>query len=338
MRTIPVEDAIGAVLPHDMTKIVPGEFKGVGFKKGHVICEEDILELKKLGKNFIYVLELPEGQLHEDDAALRIAQAVSGENIEWTSPKEGKSTIISKKSGLLKIDTDSLLDINRLEHIVLSTVRTMTPVRAGQTIAATRVIPLIIDESRIKQVEQFAQRSHVLRVIPYRTLKVGAVVTGAEVYQGLIKDGFDEFVGSKVEMYGSGITKKIIVPDDVDAIAGAIGQLLGLGCELILTTGGLSVDPDDVTPSGVRRTGAAIINYGSPVFPGAMVLYAQHGNVPILGLPACVYYARTTIFDTLLPRILAGVEIVQDTFAQMGHGGLCRECEACHFPNCGFGS
>lgn len=338
MRTIPVEEAIGAVLPHDMTKILPGEFKGVGFKKGHIIREEDIPELKKIGKNFIYVLELPEGQLHEDDAALRIAQAISGENIEWTSPKEGKSTILSKKSGLLKIETGSLLDINRLEHIAVSTIRTMTPVRAGQTIAATRVIPLIIDESRIKQVEQVAQRCHVLRVMPYRTLKVGGVVTGTEVYQGLIKDGFDEFVGSKVEMYGSDLIKKIIVPDDVDAIAGAIGQLLELGCELILTTGGLSVDPDDVTPSGVRRTGATIINYGSPVFPGAMVLYAKHGNVPILGLPACVYYARTTILDTLLPRILAGEEIDQDTFAQMGHGGLCRECETCHFPNCGFGS
>jgi molybdopterin biosynthesis enzyme len=153
----------------------------------------------------------------------------------------------------------------------------------------------------------------------------------------LIKDGFDEFVGSKVEMYGSDLIEKIIVPDDVDAIAGAIGQLLELGCEMILTTGGLSVDPDDVTPSGVRRTGATIINYGSPVFPGAMVLYAEHGQVPILSLPACVYYARTTILDTLLPRILAGEEIVRDTFARMGHGGLCRECQTCHFPNCGFG-
>ncbi|MCB2145269.1 MAG: molybdopterin-binding protein [Deltaproteobacteria bacterium] len=338
MRTIPVEEAVGAVLPHDITRILPGEFKGVGFRKGHVIREEDIPELKKIGKNFIYVLNLPEGQLHEDEAALRIAQAISGKNIEWTSPKEGKSTLLSKKDGLLKIDVNNLLDINRLDHIAVSTIRTMTPVRVGQTIAATRVIPLIIDESRIKQVEQIAQRSSVLRIMPYRTLKVGAVVTGTEVYQGLIKDGFDEFVGYKVEMYGCDLIKKIIVPDDVDAIAGAISQLLELGSELILTTGGLSVDPDDVTPSGVRRTGATIINYGSPVFPGAMVLYAKHGDVPILGLPACVYYARTTILDTLLPRILAGEEIVPDTFAQMGHGGLCRECETCHFPNCGFGS
>ena len=338
MRTIPVEEAVGTVLPHDMTQILPGEFKGVGFRKGHVIREEDIPELKKIGKNFIYVLELLEGQLHEDDAALRIARAISGENIEWTSPKEGKSTILSKKNGLLKIETGRLLDINRLENIAVSTIRTMTPVRAGQTIAATRVIPLVIDESRIKQVEQIAQRSSVLRVMPYRKLKVGAVVTGTEVYQGLIKDGFDEFVGSKVEMYGSDLIKKIIVPDDVDAIARAVGQLLKLGCELILTTGGLSVDPDDVTPSGVRKSGAEIINYGSPVFPGAMVLYAKHGEVTILGLPACVYYAKTTILDVLLPRILANEEIVKDTFALMGHGGLCWECPTCKFPNCSFGN
>ena len=338
MRKIPVEEAVGAVLPHDMTKIVPGEFKGVGFKKGHIIREEDIGELKKIGKNFIYVLDLPEGQLHEDDAALRIAQAISGENIEWTFPKEGKSTLLSKLDGLLTIETDRLLDINRLEHIAVATIRTMTPVRAGQVVAATRVIPLAIAESGIRQVEQIAQRSPVLRVRPYRKLKVGAVVTGTEVYQGLIKDGFDEFVGTKVEMYGCDLTKKIIVPDDADAIADAISQLLKSGCELVLTTGGLSVDPDDVTPSGIKQAGANVINYGSPVFPGAMVLYAEHGDVPILGLPACVYYARTTILDILLPRILAGEGIVPDTFAQMGHGGLCRECETCHFPNCGFGS
>ena len=338
MRKIPVEEAVGAVLPHDMTKIVPGEFKGVGFKKGHIIREEDIGELKKIGKNFIYVLELPEGQLHEDDAALRIAQAISGENIEWTLPKEGKSTLLSKIDGLLTIETDRLLDINRLEHIAVATIRTMTPVRAGQVVAATRVIPLTIAESGIRQVEQIAQRSPVLRVRPYRTLNVGAVVTGTEVYQGLIKDGFDEYVGAKIEMYGSDLTKKIIVPDDADAIADAVSHLLKSGCELVLTTGGLSVDPDDVTPSGIRQAGANVINYGSPVFPGAMVLYAKHGDVPILGLPACVYYAGTTILDILLPRILAGEEIAPDTFAQMGHGGLCRECETCHFPNCGFGS
>ena len=338
MRKIPVEEAVGTVLPHDMTRIVPGEFKGVGFKKGHIIREEDIGELKKIGKNFIYVLDLPEGQLHEDDAALRIAQAISGENIEWTLPKEGKSTLLSKIDGLLTIETDRLLDINRLEHIAVATIRTMTPVRAGQDVAATRVIPLTIAESGIRQVEQIAQRSPVLRVRPYRTLNVGAVVTGTEVYQGLIKDGFDEYVGAKIEMYGSDLTKKIIVPDDADAIADAVSHLLKSGCELVLTTGGLSVDPDDVTPSGIRQAGANVINYGSPVFPGAMVLYAKHGDVPILGLPACVYYAGTTILDILLPRILAGEEIAPDTFAQMGHGGLCRECETCHFPNCGFGS
>ena len=338
MRKIPVEEAVGAVLPHDMTKIVPGQFKGVGFKKGHIIRDEDIVELKKIGKNFIYVLDLPEGRLHEDDAALRIARAISGGNIEWTLPSEGKSTLLSQINGLLKIETGCLLEINRLEHIAVSTIRTMTPVRAGQILAATRVIPLTIDESGIRQVEQISQGASVLQVVPFRTLKVGAVVTGTEVYQGLIDDGFDDHVGSKIERYGSDLTKKIVVPDDAGAIADAVSQLLESGCELVLTTGGLSVDPDDVTPSGIRQSGATVINYGSPVFPGAMVLYAEHGGVPILGLPACVYYARTTILDILLPRILAGEEIGPDTFARMGHGGLCRECETCHFPNCGFGS
>jgi molybdenum cofactor synthesis domain-containing protein len=298
---------------------------------------DDIPQLLKMGKEHLYVLDLSGGLLHEDDAALRIANAICGDNLSWTQPKEGKSSILSQSDGLLKIDVDILLQINRLDDIIVSTLKNAYPCRKGQIVAATRIIPLVISEDRIAELDHITHGAEsVLQVRPFRKLKFGGVVTGSEIYNGLIKDEFDQFVARKAQQYGCEMIKKIVVPDDTDAIADAIRELCDIGCELILATGGLSVDPDDVTRRGVRKSGAKIINYGSPVLPGAMVLYAKRDNITILGLPACVFYHPTTIYDILLPRILADEPITKDTFAEMGHGGLCLDCEECRYPACPF--
>ncbi|MEE4265585.1 MAG: molybdopterin-binding protein [Desulfobacteraceae bacterium] len=337
LHKIHIKDAVGTVLAHDLTRIVPGKSKGPAFKKGHIVQQDDIPQLLKMGKEHLYVLDLSGGLLHEDDAALRIAKAVCGANLSWSQPKEGKSSMVTGCDGLLKIDVDKLLQINRLDDIIVSTLKNTYPCRKGQIIAATRIIPLVIPEDRIAELEQITQDGGpVLQVRPFRKLKFGGVVTGSEIHSGLIKDGFDRFVAFKAERFGCEMIKKIVVPDDTDAIADAIRELCDIGCELILTTGGLSVDPDDVTRRGVRKSGAAIINYGSPVLPGAMVLYAERHHVPILGLPACVFYHKTTIYDILLPRILADEPITKDTFAKMGHGGLCLDCDECRYPVCPF--
>ncbi len=338
MKKIRVEKAVGTVLAHDITRIVPGEFKGVGFKKGHIVKNEDIPELLKLGKQYLYVLELPEGQLHEDDAALRIARAISGGNLSWTAPREGKSNIVSKGNGLLKIDAAALLRINKLGGIIVSTLKTNFPVKEGQVVAGTRIIPLTIPAKKIEKLEQVAARYRpVIGVLPYRKLRVGGVVTGSEIYKGLIKDEFDRYVAQKVIDYGCEFVKKIVVPDDAQAISQAILELKALECEMILATGGLSVDPDDVTRKGIRRAGARIVAYGSPILPGSMFLYALLDGKPILGLPACVYYAPTTAYDLILPRVLAGEKITKSVLAEMGHGGMCLNCESCRYPVCPFG-
>ena len=337
LQKIHIKDAVGTVLAHDLTRIVPGKSKGPVYRKGHIVQQGDISELLKIGKEHLYVLDLSGGLLHEDDAALRIANAVCGENLSWTQPREGKSSMLSTCDGLLKIDVGLLLQINRLDDIIVSTLRNAYPCRKNQIVAATRIIPIVIPEDRITELEHITHAAgSVLRIRPFRKLKFGGVVTGSEIYSGLIKDGFEEFVARKARQYGCEMVKKILVPDDIDAIASAINELCELGCELILTTGGLSVDPDDVTRRGVRKSGARIINYGSPVLPGAMVLYAKRDNIPILGLPACVFYHQTTIYDILLPRILADEPITKDTFAEMGHGGLCLDCEKCRYPACSF--
>jgi len=338
MKKVRVEDAVGMVLPHDITRIIPGKFKGVGFKKGHVIREKDIPELLKLGKQNIYVLHLSAAHVHEDAAALRIARAVSGRNLRWTEPKEGKSGLLSEIDGLLKIDVKGLLQINRIGGIIISTLKNNFPCKAGQTVAATRIIPLIIASKKIERLEALgAKFSPLIQVLPFRKLKVGAVVTGSELYDGLIKDEFDRYVGTKIGTYGSQVVRKILLPDDPGRIADAVRELAGERCDLIVTTGGLSVDPDDVTRIGIQRAGAKIDYYGTPILPGAMFLYAHLDWTPIMGLPACVYYHGTTVFDLMLPRILADDAPTAVEIAAMGHGGLCMNCRECRYPVCPFG-
>lgn len=338
MKKINIENAVGTVLAHDMTRIVTGKYKGVGFKKGHVVKKEDIPELLKIGKRHLYVLNLSKNQLHEDDAALRIARAVSGNRLEWTEPREGKTNIISKVDGLLKVDIPNLLKINQLDSIVLATLKNNFPCKKGQIVASTRIIPLVIPAKKIEQLEKLTnQAESILQVKQFKKMKVGAVITGSEIYNGLITDDFDPTIGRKIQESGCDVVKKIIVSDDIESIAKAVLELKDFGCELIVTTGGLSVDPDDVTRQGVARAGAEISFYGSPVLPGAMFMYALLNGIPVLGLPACVFYSKQTVFDLLLPRILAGEEILEDDIAGMGHGGLCMDCKVCHFPVCPFG-
>lgn len=338
MKKIKVEKAIGSVLAHDVTRIIPGEFKGVAFKKGHIVRSEDIAELKKIGKNHLYVLELAPGKLHEDEAAIRICAAICGEQIDWSEPVEGKSSMRAQTDGLLKVDANALMRINSLDDIIVSTLKNNTPCKKDQIVAATRIIPLTTLLAGIERLEAIAGAGEpILKVLPFQPCKIGAVVTGTEVYQGVIHDGFDEFVKPNITCYGSEVIAKKIVPDDAREVAEAIGHLAELGCDLIVTTGGLSVDPDDVTKAGVMEAGAQLVAYGAPVLPGAMFLYALYGGIPILGLPACVYYHRVTIFNLLLPRILAGEALSRTDIVAMGHGGLCLDCAECRYPVCPFG-
>ena len=335
---IKTENAVGTILAHDITRIIPGKFKGVGFKKGHIVQWEDIPELLKIGKRHIYVLNFSEDCLHEDGAALRIAPAICGKNLTWTQPSEGKSDIHSQKEGLLKVNVKGLSRINKLGNVIVSTLKTNFPCAKGQRVAATRIIPLLIAKRKIEKLESLAQLYQpILQLMPFRKLRVGGVVTGSEISNGLVKDEFDKYVAQKAKDYGCEFEKKIIVPDEPQSIANAVTELKRLDCELILTTGGLSVDPDDVTKSGVKTSGAKIIAYGSPVLPGAMFLYALLENTTILGLPACVFYHQTTIYDLILPRVLAGEQLTANEIADMGHGGLCTDCNTCRFPNCSFG-
>jgi molybdenum cofactor synthesis domain-containing protein len=337
MKKIAVQDAIGSILCHDITQIIPGEIKDRAFKKGHIIKDEDVKVLLSLGKDHIYVWEHKEGTLHENEAAERLKNMAAGKGISFSQVKEGKISFIAEHDGLLKINTELLMKINSLDEIIIATRHNNYPVKKGDKLAATRVIPLIIDEEKIIEAEKIAEGKTIVEVIPYEKLKVGIVTTGNEIYHGRIKDAFGPVIKEKVEYYNCEVIEQKIVYDDSDMISQAIEELIQKGADMIACTGGMSVDPDDVTPIAIKKTGAKIISYGAPVLPGAMFLLSYKEDTPILGLPGCVMYSKSTIFDLVLPRILAGDKITKKDLAAYGHGGLCLECEVCRYPNCSFG-
>jgi molybdenum cofactor synthesis domain-containing protein len=338
MKEIPVQEAVGAVLFHDITRIVPGEFAGRAFKKGHIILEDDIPKLLNLGKDNIYVLDLEEGYIHENEAAQRIATAVCGNNIRMTEPSEGKVTMKSVIRGLLKVNVEALNKINAIDEIVLATLHTNRQVTADTNIAGTRIIPLFTDEEKINQVEAVARANFpVIDIKPLRCMKVGIVTTGNEVYHGRIEDKFGPIIKKKIENLGSKVMRQILVSDNIPMTVAAIHELLNEGAEMIVATGGMSVDPDDRTPASIRAAGGKVVTYGSPTFPGAMFMLAYLDQVPIIGIPGCAMYNKATVFDLIVPRILADETVTRQDITTLGHGGLCLSCPECRYPDCSFG-
>lgn len=338
MKQIRIEDSVGCILSHDVTKIVPGEFKGRLFKKGHVIREEDIPKLLDIGKEHIYVWEPKKGQLHENDAAIRVKDLVLGQGCYISEEiKEGKIDFFANTQGVLKINKDLLLKLNLLGEIIVSTIHNNTPVKKGEKIGATRVIPLIIDEKKILEAEKIIKEK-IISVEEIKPKKAVLITTGNEVYKGRIKDAFLPVMKEKLEHYGSEIVKQIILPDNKEMITENILKAIEEDkVDMIICTGGMSVDPDDVTPSAIKDCNGEIVTYGAPVLPGAMFLLAYYKNIPILGVPSCAMYSKRTIFDLVLPRILADEKLSFEDIARFGNGGMCLNCEICSFPHCSFG-
>ena len=338
MKQIRIEDAVGCILSHDVTKIVPGEFKGRLFKKGHVIKEEDIEKLLDIGKEHIYVWEPKENELHENDAATKIKDLVLGEGCTISEEiKEGKIDFFADRQGVLKINKDLLLKLNMVGEIIVSTMHNNTPVKKGEKIGATRVIPLIINEEKIIEAENLI-REKIIRVEEIKPKKAVLITTGNEVYKGRIKDAFLPVMEEKLGYYGSEIIRQVILPDDKEMISENIIKAIEEDkVDVVICTGGMSVDPDDVTPSAIKDCNGEIVTYGAPVLPGAMFLLAYYKNTPILGVPSCAMYAKRTILDLVLPRVLADEKLTFEDIASYGNGGMCLSCEICSFPHCSFG-
>lgn len=334
---IKTEDAVGHVLCHDMTKIVPGVEKGAKFRKGHIVTEEDVPELLAMGKEHLYIWEKKEGILHEDEAAEILCKICKGANIGRTQPREGKIELLAECDGLLKINRERLLAVNSLGEMMIATRHGDFPVKKGDRLGATRVIPLVIEEEKMKRAQDAAGSEPLLSILPFCNKRIGIVTTGSEVFLGRIEDGFGPAIRRKLAEYDVEIIGQTILGDEPEKITAEILRYIEMGADMVLTTGGMSVDPDDTTPTAIKAASTDVVSYGAPVLPGAMFLLGYRGEVPILGLPGCVMYAKRTIFDLVLPRVLAGERLTKEDLYAYGEGGLCLSCDNCTFPNCGFG-
>ena len=325
LKVIPVEEAVGLPLAHDITEIIPGKHKGPAFRRGHIVRKEDISKLLDVGKRNLYVMELDRDELHEEEAAHRVAKAAAGPNLKLVGPSEGRVNLVAEIAGLLKIDSDLLYRLNSLGNLVMATLLSDRYVNKGDVVAGTRTIPVVVKEELIHQAEALCKEHPIVRILPMPARRIHLIVTGSEVYTGRIQDGFEPVVRRKTAAMGSHLADKQVANDDPDQIAKLIQEAQRAGAEIILVSGGMSVDPDDKTPEGIRRSGARIESHGFPVLPGSMFLMAYLNDTPILGLSGCVLHDPFSAFDILLPRLLAGDKITRADVMAMGHGGLQKK-------------
>ncbi len=338
MKLMKTEEAVGQILCHDITQIIPGVTKDAVFRKGHIIRKEDVPVLLSVGKDHIYIWENDEHMLHENDAAEVLYSMCENEHMRSTNVKEGKIELIAECDGLLKVDSEKLNKINSLGEMMIACRHGNFPVKKGDKLAGMRVIPLVIEKEKMEHAKEVCGEDPIFELKQFHHKKVGIVTTGNEVYHGRIEDKFTPVLKEKLAEYDAELIGHRISDDNPDRVTGYIRELLDLGAELVLCSGGMSVDPDDRTPLAIRSTGADIVTYGAPVLPGAMFMLAYYnGNIPIVGLPGCVMYAKRTVFDLVLPRLLANEILKKEDLDCLGEGGLCLSCPVCTFPNCGFG-
>ena len=337
MKKIKTTEAVGYILQHDITEIIPGEFKGRAFKKGHIITEEDIPHLLRLGKDHIFVFKLGEDKIHENEGAMILGKLGQGENISLGSEiKEGKINFNSSIDGILKVDSEKLFELNMLGEISFATLPNNIPVKKGELVGGARIIPLVIEKEKMDRAKALI-KDPILNIRPYKKYKVGIITTGNEVFYGRIKDKFGPVILEKLKPYNSEIIGQALCPDDKEIIKEKAREFLDKGATMIIFTGGMSVDPDDMTPTSIIELGGELISYGAPVLPGSMFLLSYLGDIPMMGLPGCVMFAKKTVFDLVLGRVMTGERLTKADIMRYATGGLCQSCEVCHYPNCTFG-
>ena len=336
MKKVKVQDAIGMTLCHDITAMVDG-FKGAAFKRGHVITQEDIPKLLDIGKQHVFIWEENAGEIHEEDAARRLSQMTTVNGAHYGSISEGKVQLFADQDGMFRVDKALLAAVNRIGNITITTLPDHYPVKAGDRLASMRIVPLVTEERQIAEAEALCADKQLYDLRPFKPLKVGIIITGSEIYHGRIKDKFERVARAKLAHYPAEILGVHVCDDELDMIVGAGRTLLAEGAELLIFSGGMSVDPDDLTPSAIREMGAEIVSYGVPSQPGNMTLVAYLDQAALLGVPGAAISRPTTMFDVLLPQIFCGDPLTKDDLIRLGEGGLCQMCDNCHFPNCTFG-
>ena len=336
MKKVPVEKAVGLTLCHDLTEMRDG-FKGAAFRRGHVIAEADIPRMLDMGKRTVFVWEENAGEIHEEDAAARMAAMAPVPGARYTPPSEGKVLLMAEAAGMLRVDTALLAEINSIGDLTISTLPDHYPVKPGMRLASMRIVPLVTKEEQIIRAEKLCAGRKLLDLLPYKPLKAGVIITGSEIYHGRVKDKFEAVARAKLKAYPGKVLGAVVCDDDLDMLVNAARDLINQGADFLIFSGGMSVDPDDLTPAAIRALGCDVVSHGVPSQPGNMTLMAYLGDIPVMGVPGAAVSLPTTIFDVLLPQVYTGQKLTKADLIRLGDGGLCQLCAACHFPNCTFG-
>ncbi len=334
-KTVKIDDAVGKILMHDITQVIPEKYKGPAFRKGHIIRKEDVEVLRMLGKEHIFVFDILQDEYHENDAG-ELFKSFAGNNVYTKGPTEGKVTFYSQVNGLVKIDKNIVNKVNLLNNIAFTTIHSCVPVKKDDSFAGIRIIPLSMKKEIVDKALSYAE-TPPLSVTPFVEKKVGLIVTGNEVASGKIKDAFGPIIKQKLQEYNSKLINYIILKDDMEQITEQILEMKKNGCELIILTGGMSVDPDDTTKLAIRNAGVEVVHYGTPVLPGNMFMVGYLKGVPVLGVPAAAVFFKITVLDLFLPYIFSNTKISKNDLLNKGYGGFCRHCAICNFPYCAFG-
>ena len=340
-KALPIEETVGGRAPHGMTLIIPGNEKNPAFKNGQIIQMGDVCRLQKMERQPLDVGEKSgqcPGWIHKDESTPAFVWKMAGEGVSFSdAPCEGEMNLFAARDGLFVVDKEGLEMFNLIPGVVCASRWGFSVVSRGDILAVVTTLPLYTNQTHFNKAMSVLKEAPLFHVLPMRRARTGILVTGGEKYQGRLRDRFIPIIISKLEAYGCEVAQTHVVPGDRIIIRQAIGKLLHSGIDLLVTTAGLSVDPDDVMRQGLLDSGATDMLYGMPVIPGAMTLLAHIGHVQVIGVPDCALYSKTTSFDLFLPRLLADRFPVREDLARLCHGALCLECDDCRFPCCAFG-
>jgi molybdopterin biosynthesis enzyme len=324
LTTLAPDQAVGHILRHNLS----GPDGRKALSKGHRIAAGDLPQLAALGLEQVRVAVLEPGDVHENEAARRLAAAVCGPGVLARPPAASRVNLLAAADGIVRVDVAALLRINEIDGLTVATLPSHALARVRQRVATIKIIPFAVPEEELARAEAIgraalAARTSVIALSPLRQLDIGVILVGSRAARARIEAGVYPAIESRVVELGSRVLAVRYVESEEHVIAGTIGELRAAGAQLLIVAGETSImDRDDVTPQGIRLAGGRIEHYGAPVEPGNLLLLAYLDTLPVLGAPGCVRSRDVNIVDLLLPRLLAGEQITRRDIVELGHGGL----------------
>ncbi|HEU4563499.1 MAG TPA: hypothetical protein VFS05_02580 [Gemmatimonadaceae bacterium] len=301
-------------------------------EKGRVLTERDVELLPSLAWDELHLVEMEPGDVHEERAGAMLARLAAGEGTVPGTLSGGHWPVCATTRGLLRVDVERLRRANEIEGVCVYTLFDGQVVDAGEAVARTKITPFVLEGARVRAIEALSRETAegLVRVRPFLPTRVGAVVQETLGDRAMAR--FRDALAEKVEWLGSELAEPLFVPPRPEGVAGAIEALARGGARVIALAGSRAMDPLDPAFEALGRLGAVMERHGVPAHPGSLFWLARWRETPILGMPSCGLFSQASVFDLVLPRILAGEPFGRAELAAMGHGGFLTRDMAFRFP------